>query len=521
MIAATELGAESAHEEAPRVRLVPATLVAIMQPPGRQGGALQRVLRGVLAAAVWLGLTAALGPVAPSVNDDLAAAARARAVYRYDRALEWYRAAATASPGDARPLCRNGEVRALQHEWTLAVAAYGRCLELRPDDAADAWLGLGDARGALDETSEAQQAWQRAADAGNATAVRRLALAAEAAGRVDDAESAWGRLPSQDVQAREHLGILALWRGNTAAAQADFQAARAQPNPSGAPFLDTDFLALAALPALAGQAWGRLGYAFLTEGTPALALTPLETAVRLAPAGDAAHAYLGWTLWLLSQVHVALPAPLVATPAAAAHELQVALRLNPRSSFAWFASGSLAFAAGELAGAHADYARAVALDAHNPTIWSASGRLALARANYLEAELDLENAARLATRPDESVALLHFYLDHGYGMNTGRALAAATTAELRWPDSELVRALFAQIADGSGRSDLAYYAAQAALSADPSDPGPYVFLGRYAENEGQYVTAAGYLRVALALAPDGPWSSQATALLAPLHGLAV
>jgi Flp pilus assembly protein TadD len=147
--------------------------------------------------------------------------------------------------------------------------------------------------------------------------------------------------------------------------------------------------------------------------------------------------------------------------------------------------------------------------------------LALARGDYLEAELDLESAARLATRPDETAALLHFYLDHGYGMTNGRALAAATTAERRWPGSEPVTALYAQIADVSGRSDLASYAAQAAISACPSDPAPYVLLGRYAEDEGQYVTAAGYLRVALALQPDGPWSSQATALLAPLHGLAV
>src|SRR5258708_37606758 len=99
MMAATELGAETVHDEAPRVRLVPATLVAVMPPPDRQGGVLQRVLRGALAAIIWLGIAMALGPVTPSVNDDLAAAARASAVYRYDRALEWYGAAAAESPG--------------------------------------------------------------------------------------------------------------------------------------------------------------------------------------------------------------------------------------------------------------------------------------------------------------------------------------------------------------------------------------------------------------------------------------
>ncbi len=516
-----DLGASGVPAGRARVRAVPASLIGVAPAPYRTGGRANRLMRLGVAAAIWLGLAVALAPVGPSANEDLAAAARARATYRYDRALAWYASAGVAAPNDPRPICATGDVRSLQHEWSLAEVAYERCLALQPADVAATWLALGDARAAAGDEAGALTAWQRSADAGGSAAIRRLGDAYETAGDVDAAVAVWKRLPSNDAEARAHLGMLALWRGDAATARADFVVVQNQLDAASQSLLSDGFASLATGGSLDAEAWGKLGYAFLVANRPALALVPLRTATHLDQDGESAHAYLGWTLWLLAQQGVTPSGTPTSFIAEAMSELQRTLKLSSSNSFAWFAAGTVSAASGDLRVAYADLAKAVALDGRNPAIWSAAGNLALAQADYVAAELDFGSAARFSTRPDETVTLLHFYAERGYGLGDGRAMTAAAAAARRWPQSEPIRFLQAEIADETGAQDTATYAARAAVLLDPTDPGPYTLLGRYAFQAGAYMAAAGYLRVAIALQPDGPWAAQATALAAPLHSLDV
>jgi tetratricopeptide (TPR) repeat protein len=489
----------SSLQPAASLRAVPAVLVAVTPPPRWRLPSRRRLTRLGLAALLWLALAVAVSPVSPSDAQYLAGATRARASYRYDRALEDYALAASAAPTDPRPACLTGDVRMLQREWQAAAGAYRRCAAIAPSDAAG-WLGLGDALLAQGQTADAEAAWRAAADHGSDTALRRLGGQLERDGRPDDARAAWARLPRGDPQALAHLGLLALWRGDLATARGDFVAARTTDDASTALLQTGDFVDLAARTKLDADYWGRLGYGFLTIGLPALALAPLQTSVRLDPSGGGAHAYLGWTLWQLGR------------QAEVRGEIAAGVRLDPSLSFAWFAAGQLAAADGKLSAAADAYQNALALDPKNAVVWSSVARLSLARRDYVQAEHALATASDLSTSPADAVALLSFYLDHGLGLQDGRALAAAAKALRRWPHNEPVAFLAARLQDVTGHADDAYYTAQDAVALDPTDPGPYVLLGSYALGEGNYVAAALDLRVALALQPHGPWARQATAL---------
>src|SRR5262249_13091943 len=319
-----------------------------------------------------------------------------------------------------------------------------------------------------------------------------------------DARAIWARLPSSDPQALVHLGLSALWQGDVTSARQQFLAARATPNQYTELLSDNGFLVLAALPALDGNLRGRLGFAFLSAGMTHYALDPLRAAERSDPADGSAHAYLGWTLWLLGQSKEARA------------QAQQGLRLSPQLSFAWFATGEMALAAGDLQAAERDYQQALKLDPRNSALRLGAGRLEGARSDYVAAERAYDTAARLSTRPAESIALLRFYVDHGLGgvigvhhaggLSTERAQATAIAAMQRWPSNEPIHFLAAQIADQRGRPDVAAVAAQEAMALDPTDPGPHLWLGRYAANARSYVTAALQLRIALALEPHGQWA---------------
>lgn len=487
------------------VHAIPATLVAVAPPPRRwswRGGA--RLAALVL---LWLGLALALAPDTPAAGDYLQAASRARAGLRYDRALDLYALAHAADPADPRPLCAAGDVRMLQREWRAAADTYRACAALDPARPA-AWLGLGDALDALHD-SGALGAWERSAAAGGRDALRRIALRDEAASSWDTARATWKRLPANDPQALVHLGLLALRAGDLPAARSDFVAARAAPNSYTGVLESNGFLLLAARPGLDADGWMRVGLAFLAANMPTFAASPLSTATALDPADGAAHAALGWTLWILGQ----------SAPARA--EAATALQLDPSLSFAWFASSELARADGDPDRAEADLTQALALDTRNPALWSAEGRLALARHDYIAATVAYGNAADLATRPDETIAELQFLLDHGIGLANGRALDRAAQALRHWPYVAAVWALAARLQDAAGRGDTAYYTAQAALALDPTDPGPRVLLARYELNDGDFTAAALDLRTALALQPHGPYATEAATLLARVAAINV
>ncbi len=452
-------------------------------------------------------LTAA-GPVTPSGAQYLAAAAQARAGYRYDRALAFYAAAAVADPADSRPRCLAGQVYVLQQLLPQAVAAYRRCVTLAPGDAS-AWLALGDAYSAQSNEAGALDAWRHSTSLGGADGWRRIALSDEGRGNFAGAIADWTELPPSDPQALEHLGLIALERGDVQTARVDFQAARSQPSRYADEIVDGGFALAAVAPLTTSDQLGRLGYVFLAAGMPAFALSPLRRAVALDPTNGTAHAYLGWTLWVSGQ------------RAEARSEVALAQNLPPVSSFALFAEGEIAAADGSVAQALACFKQGVALDARNPVLWSELGRADLMAADYISAELADGNAAQLSTDPAYTIAFLHLYVDHHFGLATGRARIAASSALARFPDNAAVHDLAGQIFDLLGQPTDAFYAWQQARALDPSDPAPYVYLGRYAENEGNLVTAALDLRTALALQPDGPLAARARALLAPIVDIPV
>lgn len=107
-------------------------------------------------------------------------------------------------------------------------------------------------------------------------------------------------------------------------------------------------------------------------------------------------------------------------------------------------------------------------------------------------------------------------MDYDIGYDNGRATFAATTAVERFPRNEPIRFLLSEVYQKAFQPSFAYYASEAAISLDPTDPAPYILLGRSAEGQGNYVTAALDLLIALALRPDGPQAAQARALLAPI-----
>lgn len=460
---------------------------------------------GTLYALAVAGLALATGPVGPSVNTYLAAASSARSTYRYDRALTWYAAASAQAPDDPRPRCLAGDVYMLQQEWRLAAQAYQACANADPRDP-NAWLKQGDALNAAGDLAGARTVWQRAVAAGSLTAHRRLGLLDERQQRFPEALREWTFLPAKDPQALEHLGLLALWRGDFDTARTNFVAAGAIPNQYAQQAVDGGFVLFADDPQLGPLGAGRLGYLFLSADMPSFAVAPLRQAVAGEPRFGDAHSYLGWALWQLGDT------------ATARSEIATGLQLAPYLSFAYFASAEVATSDGKTSRALALVEHGLTLDARNPVLWGLDGQLELAGYHYPQAEIAFDNAAQLSNDPAATIAALNVYAKYGIGLATGRAHSAAITALRRFPGSSEVYDLVSEVDSELGYATIAYYIAVEAQALDPANPDPYVLLARYSVDQGDYVAAALDLRTALALRPHGPRAAEAATMLAPLRG---
>jgi tetratricopeptide (TPR) repeat protein len=474
----------------------------------------RRALRHAISWTVTVvALLAVLVPAGPGKDGLYAAAAAARAAWRYDRALIFYQQAAALDPNDPRPECLIGQVLALQQRYAQAAEAYTRC-QVLGDMSPDTWLAVGDIAQARRDVGGAERAWLRSAAQGGTQARRRLGLFYESQGQFDQAEAQWSALAeaqrhtptTADGQAQVHLGLLALRRADYDAARAHLIAARELPGFYGQDAVDQGFVALAALGPQDGVGLARVGVAFVSADMLTFARLPLEQAIALMPTYGPAHAYLAWVDWVAGQ-------------SGAAHaEVSNALRLTPRDPFTLFVAAEQAMAAGKWSAAGTALDLALKQDGKNPVLWAEQGRADLARADYLHAELSFETAAYLGTEPAFTVLFLRFYLDHHTGLDNGRALLAASRAAVRWPDQEQVQELVGQLYDLADQPTLAFLAYERANQLDPSDPQPYLDLGRVAVLGGEYDTAALDLRTVLALHPDGPLAAQARALLAPVAG---
>ena len=472
----------------------------------------RRALAVVACVVVLAGLALAVGPVQPTVAQYLAAAARDRAIQRYDLALGQYAAAHAAAPTDPRPLCDTAAVRAFQHEWPDAIASYRACLARNGANGSDngaVWLALGDALAASGDTSGAAQAWQRAADRGARDGPRRLATAQEAAGHAAAAERAWQLLPRNDPQAVAHLGMLALWRGDLPTAQRDFLSALDRPSGDLDAIRSAGFLNLAAAPPDQTNWPARLGFAFLAIGLPQLALDPLRHAVTAGSTGAPAHAYLGWALWLTG------------AQAAGAAAIATARALDPKLSFAWFATGEIAAASGDLAAADTALQQALALDGNNSAIWAAEARVLLAEHDYFQADLAFGAAARLSTRSqrDHRMApvLSGLRLRHRRPprrhRRAGRCRPLAAKRATPLPARRSLRA--------DAPACLLLLRRHPGARARPHRPRPHILLAQSALAAGDLVAAATELRTALALRPDSPRAGEARDLLAPIADITV
>ncbi len=511
-------------------------------------------MRVALIAATLLGALIVFAPAQPGVAVYLAAATQARGVYRYDRALHFDALAAAAAPADPGPVCDSADLYARQQVWSAAQAAYRRCVTLAPDDA-NAWYALGDALAATGDVSGASgalAAWERATTLTGATAIgasatggvmgrvsgptggaygetgnrlggalawRRLAGRAEYARRFAEAADDWRHVVALTsprsalaLEATRHIGLIALEQGDVTDAQSAFLVVFAANGPDAQWLSRFDFSQAAIAAPQTAADYERLGYDYLAAGLPSFALAPLARAIALAPAVGSSRAFLGWAQWTLGLRRTARG------------EIAQGLRLAPQLSFANFAAGEVAAEDGAPGRALALFTQGLAVDGSNPALWSEAGRMELILGEYVPAAQDMQFAAHYADDPAYSVALLSFYATYHLGLApndaTGNALAAAITATKRFPMSEQLCYLQGQIYDQAGQQTYAYYAFQRAQALDPTDPGPYLYLGRYAEQDGDYVAAALALRTALALRPTGPLASQAQALLAPLATVA-
>jgi tetratricopeptide (TPR) repeat protein len=431
------------------------------------------------------------------------AAAAARASWRYDRALEDYARIARLDPSDPRPHCLQGQVLALQQLFSLSQAAFARCEQLGDNDP-NTWLAQGDAANSAGQTLVAERDWLRAVEAGSRNAHRRLALLYEEEGRFDDATTQWRALGPSDGQAQEHLGLLAMQVGNYSAAAKAFIRARLLPGVYGQDAVDGGFVALAALPPRDAAGFATLGADFVQANLLPLARLPLEQAVALDPGYGPSHAYLAWVLLAAGEV------------TAARTEAASAVRLTPTLSFSWFVAAEAAMEGQQWSAAIKDLQSGLAVDKSNPVLWAALGSAYLGVTDYIRAELSMTNAAQLAGEPQFTEDLLRFYLVHGLSAPYERGPLAANVALTRFPANAEVQTLAGEVYAAAGDVDQAYAAYQRANTLDPSLPEPYYYLGRIANNGGDYDQADLYLSTYLALQPQGNLAGQARKVLQQL-----
>lgn len=460
---------------------------------------------GALLALTLLALLVTLAPIQPGDLTYLLAASQASASYRYDMALADDAQAHAADATDPRPLCASGDLYTLQQAPRQAADAYRACAALAPDDGS-AWLRLGDALASANDDAGAVNAWRRAGAAGDFTGYERLAERAEGRGQLDEAAHWWSQVPQDNELAQGRLGLLDLAAGNVSGASAHFFPLVHSQSDYAIQLRNTGVYLFAGHAPTTSLDELNIGYALLTLGEPAVALAPLRRATQLAPTDGSARAYYGWTLWQLGQRAAARP------------EIAAGLRDAPTLPFAYYAEGQVAMADGKFAHALALFQTGLVITPKNPALWSAAGDAALAEADYVTAELSYGNAAQISDDPAYSVALVNFYFDHGIGLSDGTLLQIVFTAMRRFPREEALVFLEGRIYDSLGQQTLAFYAFRHALALDPTDPGPWFYLGSYAMSSGDIVPAAVSLRTAVALQPNGVYASKARKALAGLSG---
>ena len=188
-----------------------------------------------------------------------------------------------------------------------------------------------------------------------------------------------------------------------------------------------------------------------------------------------------------------------------------AIALSPRLDFLHLNLAEACRELGRLEEATAEYKRTLELNPRSAKAWLALAELALRSGNSEEEHRLLLEALEVGTRS----ALLRCRLGQ---IEAGKGnLAAADlhfqAATLLTPGWALPWMLWGQNAETTGQAgEVLNRYSQAAL-AEPSNPTPYLSLGRFHSSQGQIFQARRYLEQVLVVAPDSEEAKEARSLL--------
>ncbi len=461
-----------------------------------------------------LALLLLVGSVAVQTPDEavyLQAGLAAQEQQEYWRAEAFFQEAALLAPDDERPLLDLARLHLLERQDDLAQRELEIARSLQADNA-DIWLALGDLARDEGHQPDAERAWMQAISFNPATAAtpahERLGLLYEQQGRWREAEAQFAALPGSDTLAQYHLGTLRLERGDLTGARQAFDAVLNLAGNDGLRGAAERFLQ--AINQWDGSARSEklVGFAYIQNNLPTLALAPLQRAVALIPKDADAHAYLGWA-YLRS-----------GAASQAQQEARLAAALEPNNVFANYVLSQLDLADGRYASADADLGRALISDPQNPALWAARGAIAEQLHDLPFAERSLRRAVEDARGdPQYSLLLATFYANHQLGLDNGTALDAAQEAVAQNPGNGLAYDALGRIQQAMRDFPDALSAFTQAVNLAPTNAALHIHLGLIQADLGYLRSAELNLRKAIVLDLNGPIGRQAQEALQRLPPL--
>ena len=196
---------------------------------------------------------------------------------------------------------------------------------------------------------------------------------------------------------------------------------------------------------------------------------------------------------------------------AAVETYRRAIALSPRLDFLHLNLAEGYRELGQLEEATEEYKRTLELNARSAKAWLALAELALRSGDSEEEQRILLESLEVGTRS----ALLRCRLGQIDG-RSGNLVAANLhfqAATLLTPGWALPWLLWGENAEATGQAGEALNRYSQAALAEPSNPAPYLSLGRFHSSQGQSFQARRYLEQVLALAPDSEEAREARSLL--------
>jgi tetratricopeptide (TPR) repeat protein len=462
------------------------------------------VLAALLAVAAVAALTGP-GDLPPSPEAEALVQAR-----RYGEALTTYERLAARYPRDPEPYFRISAIRRAQKLPARAVEAALLGLARDPQNPGGLRLlgNLYTDQGLLTLSVEKYQA-SLAVDPAQADVRVALGRVLIRQGQLDAAQAQMALALNPDpsglanpkglYEAHFYLALLLAPRDPTAAGS-HLAVAAADP---GFAARAGDFQATLGLIEVARQTGGdayaltTLGAGYLQAGEPALALPTLQTAVNLAPRYADAHAYLGYTHWLLGD------------PRSALAELDTAIAQDANFAEAHHWRGLALRSLARSDEAIAALQRALAIQPADPEVYADLGATYEAQRDYAAAEESLQKAVQVDPNSGPlALRLARFYVEHGLKVRDAGRPAATRATELLPRDGEAWE-LLGWAYYLSGEASAARSALERAVSLDVDRPSAHYRLGVVLRDLGDAAGARRGFQMAMDLQPEGPWAARA------------